>query len=203
MKRMFHILFLLIAPNFGFGNAGMDGVYRGKHYEEIDNSERVIDKTNLTVTGLTLWGSSLKDAQEKIGATQVEERGARPRTETQICYQGSSGILVLTSPDAGEAVQRIQTAIISRDQNIKERFAPCSKSPKINKDLTFMGGLRLGMDRADVKKIWGKPSKVTPRIMIYVIRRIQKEYFTDDVSIYLEFKNDKLTYVWASRTGIS
>jgi hypothetical protein len=78
MKRMFYILFLLITPNFGFGNGGMDGVYRGKHYEEIDNSERVIDKTNLTVTGLTLWDSSLKDAQEKIGVTQAEERGGAP-----------------------------------------------------------------------------------------------------------------------------
>jgi hypothetical protein len=200
LKQLLQLGLLLMLPIISLGEVGR--IYRGKMYD-VENEEKVLDKSALMVLGLTLWDSSLKDAQEKIGVTQVKERGVRPRTETQICYEGSNSILVLTSPDAGEPAQRIQTVIVSRDKDIKERFTPCLESPKINKDLTFMGGLRLGMSRTEVKKILGKPGKITPGIMIYVIRRIQNEYFTDDVSIYLEFKNDKLTYVWASRTGIS
>jgi hypothetical protein len=200
MKRILLLASILTIRVFAYAEVG--GVYRGKMYHDIGNDEKVLDKKNLTVLGLTLWDSSLKDAQEKIGATQVKERGVSPRTETQICYQGSNGILVLMSPDAGEPVQRIQVAIISSDKNIKERFTSCAESPKINEDLTVIGGLRLGMSRAEVKRIWGEPGKVAPGIMIYVVRRIQNEYFTDDVSIYLEFKNNKLTYISTSRTGI-
>ena len=60
----------------------------------------------------------------------------------------------------------------------------------------------MGMSKAEVRKIWGAPGKETGKVMIYLIRRIQQKYFTDDVSLYLEFENNKLTLAILSRTAI-
>jgi hypothetical protein len=194
-------VFIFLVPVLGFCEVGR--VHRGKMYD-IENEEKILDAKNLTILGLTLWDSTLKDARETIGVTPIVERGTPPRDLAQICYQGAGGLLLLFSPDTStteETRQRIQSAIISRDKHIKELFAPCTDSPKMQ-NLMFFGGLRLGMSRAEIKKIWGKPGKVTPKVMIYEIRRIQPEYFTDDVSLYMEFENDKLTFVDVSRLAI-
>jgi hypothetical protein len=202
MKRMILVACILLIRVLSYAEVG--GIYRGRMYHSILNDEKILDSKNLMVLGLTLYDSSLKDAQDKIGKTPILEKGTPPRDEAQICYQGSNSVLLLFSPDTsttGETQQSIQSAIISRDKHIKELFAPCTESPKMN-NLTFFGGLHLGMSRADVKKIWGEPGKVAPGVMIYEIRRIQKEYFTDDVSLYMEFENDKLTFMDVSRLAI-
>jgi hypothetical protein len=203
MKVIFSITigFLLAAPLIG-----SEGIYRGKKYRNIMDDERILSNKKLGIIDLTLWNSSLQDAQKKIGPSPInEDHYAPPNDSAQVCYEGQIGILLLISPNtksSGEYPQKIQTIIISQNKNVDEKFAKCIESPKISEDLFFFGGLRLGMNREEVKKLWGNPGKNTSEIMLYKIRRIQKEYFTDDVSLYLEFKNDKLTFARMSRLAI-
>jgi hypothetical protein len=199
---MKHILlaFLLTFPILSYAEVG--GEFRGKMYHDIGNDEKVLDKKNLTVLGLTLWDADIPNAQEKIGKTSIEESGVGSGHYGQLCYKGENSVLLLEFPYQSSPPRNLQTVILSRNTHIPEIYAHCTANPKINKDLTFAGGLRLGMSRAEVQKIWGKPGKTTPKVMIYEIRRIEKEYFTDDVSIYLEFRNDHLTYADVSRTAI-
>lgn len=205
MKMNLWMILIFLFLQLSHAAPGRDGVYRGKYYEGILNSTKVVDKKHMMVLGLTLWDSTLQDAQQKIGGAPIRETGVAPRDTAQVCYKGIDSLLLLISPNtksSGENPQFIQSFIISIDKNIKERVAPCIESPKMGRDFTFLNGVRLGMSQAEVKKIWGKPSLMTPKVMIYDLRRIQKEYFSDDISIYLEFKNDKLAFVDASRLAI-
>jgi hypothetical protein len=196
---LYAILFLL--PISVSGEVGR--TFRGKSYD-VENEEKVLNDSNLTILGLTLWDSSFQEAQKKIGTASIFEQGSPPRDRAEICYQDPGSILLLLSPDTRatqEPKQRIQSVIISRDKQIEEKFATCASVPTIG-SLTFFGGLHLGMTREEVKKIWGNPGKATPKVMIYVIRRIQKQYFTDDISLYLEFRNNRLSFARMSRLAI-
>ena len=52
----------------------------------------------------------------------------------------------------------------------KERYGECTPTKTINPAISFLGGLHLGMRRADVQRIWGKAGKVAGNISIYEIR---------------------------------
>jgi hypothetical protein len=200
MRLMNRCALILSIPVFAFPEVG--GVYRGKDYD-VENEEKVLDKKNLMVLDLILWDSTLQDAQKKIANFPIQERHyTSGEYDSQLCYKGADTTLLLNTGREREDPQLIQTVIVSSQKLGNEIFGSCRSTEQVNKDLTFIGGLRLGMSRVEVEKIWGKPGKSTSKVVIYEIRRIQKEWFTDDVSIYLEFKNNKLTYISASRTGI-
>jgi hypothetical protein len=202
LSRIVCAVFLLISIN-SFAEVG--GEFRGKMYHEIGNDEKVLNEKYFSLLGLTLVDSSLQDALKQIGKTPIEEDGIEPpRDSAQACYEGSKSILLLISPDTErkkEPRQRILNFIVSSKKDIKEKYARCTASPKIE-NLDFLGGLSLGMSQAEIKKIWGPPGKVTSTVMIYEIRRIQKGYFTDDISLYLEFNAGRLSYVEISRLAI-
>jgi len=59
------------------------------------------------------------------------------------------------------------------------------------------------MSKAEVKQIWGKPGKETDKLIIYEIRRIHSPYFTDDISVYIEFIGGKLSFAGIGRGAIN
>lgn len=192
---------ILIALNLLFSSFvfSAEGMYRGKMYRHIANDEKVLSENKLMVLGLTLYDSGINDAFEKIGKSPIIENGTGSGHYGQICYEGPDAMLLLEFPYQRYAPRKLQNVIISTNKRIQEAYAPCTPSSQIDKDFSFIGGLRLGMSQKEVEKIWGTPGLAKSDVMIYDIRRIQKEFFTDDVSIYLEFKKGKLVYVDASR----
>ena len=147
--------------------------------------------------------SILHDEQTKIGPSPVTEYGAGIHRIAQICYEGENGVLLLEYPFQFDPDSRyLVTTSLLKDKKAKDIHSKCTLNSKITNNLTIIGGVHLGMSRADLKTIWGTPSKVAPGVLIYVLRRATDEYFTDDVMIYAEFKNDKLTYVEVSRASI-
>src|SRR5205807_723081 len=93
MNLIKHLALLLIVTRLAFGEVGRE--YRGQIYHNIGNDEKVLDKANLMVLGLTLWDSTLQDAQRTIGAWPIQERRyTSGRYISQLCYEGSGGVLL-------------------------------------------------------------------------------------------------------------
>ena len=181
---------------------GESGTYRGKDYDGIDSYERDVNENNLQLFGLTLCKATLQDAQRAIGQSPIaKQEYTNGRFDTQLCYSGEKARFILETANRRlrDSPDRINALVLTNEKKVDELYATCTPTKVLTKDIFIAGGLKLGMSTAEVIKIWGKPSKSAPGVIIYRIRRITQEYFTDDINIYTEFKNGKLTYISMSR----
>jgi hypothetical protein len=201
-------IFFLVSPFLlisfvSISSSAIQGVYRGRKIERIETRYEVLESYKLKISDLTLNDSTLADAQSSLGAAKISERPYMYSSYTsQVCYEREGIVVLLDSYNWRDRPQEIGRMIISADKNINEKFSKCGFSQKINKDVEFLNGLKLGMTRPEIEKIWGKPGFADNKTMIFEIRRIQTDYFTDDVSIYLEFNNGRLSFVDAARAAI-
>jgi len=186
------------------GVAEAQYLIRGKTYKHIANEERLIPDSMIEVLGVRLWDSHVADVIKTVGES-TPMRGVNPlRGKTiQICYQGTENGLILEFPSSKYANQdNLCEVYLFSGRTIPESFVACTPNSKITKSLTVAGGLQLGMTRDQVRKIWGKEGFSDDKVMIYWIRQPSKKYFTDDMIMYLEFTQGKLSFINQGRVAV-
>jgi len=124
------------------------------------------DPAQITLLGLTLGESTLKDAREVIGPSTVTV-GKYRHEPYVICYRSADAsdttTLTLQTDFFGDWERLTQFEISSSGP-----AGGCAESDLVNSGIAIKCGLKLGMSRSDVKAIMGEPGIVRGDVEKYM-----------------------------------
>lgn len=194
----------------------------------VELAEKHFDTNNFKILGLSLETLDFDKVAAKLGKASVVERGDASYSRSQVCYVSGAG------PDrinlifeSGEGLS--STVYIFRGGPDWKGSNLCVKSNRVSSGLTTGTGLRLGLSRAQVEAILGKPDSVESNRVAYC-REFQREATKEEfersrreypaplsdklahekfdfvpVTIQIEarFKNLELNYLFVSTTSQS
>jgi len=192
----------------------------GLHLEPI---EKHFDTRNFKIAGLSLDTLTLEAVASKFGKAPVVERGDASTGRSQICYtSGKASDKIHLVFEFGEG--QSSAFYLFRGSTDWDGSNRCVKSSKLTANISTDTGLRLGLSRAQVETILGKPDVAEGDRIAYsreFYRKATKEEFErsrreyggvlsdevahekfDLVQITLEvearFKDFKINYLYVS-----
>ena len=115
----------------------------------------------LTMLGLRLGYSNLRDLRNKFGRTQILHRDECGGKE--FCFESSSGEKPVTLI-VDVWGNRLRSFVVLGDRLNDNR---CVTSSLVRSTLATDDGLRLGMSSVEVERILGKPNKLMPDAIAY------------------------------------
>lgn len=112
------------------------------------------------VLGLKPLSSTLEDVVKTFGEAKPHSNKDHGHEFKALCYKGPAGEHVVF--EQGFFVPKtLGRTVISASSELPKAHAGivCSDSAKVTSELKMANGLRLGLSRAEVKAIMGKPTK--------------------------------------------
>lgn len=112
-----------------------------------------ITDSDATILGLTIGRASLKDVQAKLGST--EER------DLSVCYVSpiDGTVLVFYSGVMASGWKNITRFDLWSREAAFPHTSQCTSSNSVSRSLRTQSGIRLGLTKADLEQILGKPTK--------------------------------------------
>jgi hypothetical protein len=168
--------------------------------------EKRFDTNNFKILGLSLTTLGFDDVAARLGKAAVVERGDASYSRSQACYFSGSGSdtihLIFEGGEGGSS-----TVYIFRGGPDWKGSNLCVRSNRVSSDLATGTGLRLGLSRAEVEAILGKPDSVHGNRVSYCRafkRKATKEEFDIQEVLHIEarFTNQGLIYFFVSTTSI-
>ena len=128
--------------------------------------EKHFDTSNLKILGLSLETLDFDKVAAKLGKATVVERGDASYSRSQACYVSGSGSerihLIFESGEGMSSTVYIFSGVPDwKGSNV------CVTSNSVSSDLATATGLRLGLSRAEVEAILGKPDSVRGNRIAY------------------------------------
>jgi len=153
----------------------------GEHYPvlTVKPVEEHFATQNFKILGLSLDTVDFETIASKLGKAPVLERGDASTGRSQVCYTsyaGSDKIHLVFEFGEGQS----STFYLFRGGADWNGSNQCVKSGKVTADLSTETGLRLGLSRAQVEAILGKPDFVKGDRIAYCrefYRKATKEEF--------------------------
>jgi hypothetical protein len=202
-------------------------VYSGEIEYEIDgyifsgtSRNKHINESHITILGFTIGEHSLKDIQSKLGNTNILRK--EECSTIQICYSSnlnSDKTIVVFETDAMGGWDELTTIYIFSDKANFPNFKQCKKSELISKEIQTKSGLKLGINKKQLKGILGEPTNYIKDDLFYIYetkRKMTKEeiegmskqwpdvkdnpYFDEFSYIHAKFIDDKMTYLSISKS---
>lgn len=133
-------------------------------FEDIIGVNRIekIDNGTFTILGLSLRNSSLKDILFKMGEIK---RAKRDKWDfDHFCYNSTRDdtMIVIGIDDSKFSCFQITSKLSGFQEN-----DGCVESSLINKEISTDNGIKLGLNRKQLKKILGTPTKETNKGLFY------------------------------------
>lgn len=134
-----------------------------------------LSSIHLTILGLTIGQHTLEDTQKELGKAKFLPR--REQAPKRICYisekkQDNTTVTFEAGPMGGWELLTAIT-IASGKVSLKERSS-CAIASQVSTNISTEGGLKLGLDRASLESILGKPSRVNGNTFHYEFRTREK-----------------------------
>jgi hypothetical protein len=137
--------------------------------EEKNPKKKVeITEGDATILGLAVGHSSLKDVQAKLGSSKVTRVSREEESDISICYVSPADgtALVFYSGVMGGGVDITWFALWSREAGFSHA-SQCTPSKLVSRNLRTVSGLRLGLSKANLEQIAGRPTKHGPAYAKY------------------------------------
>jgi hypothetical protein len=181
--------------------------------------------TNFQILGFDL-GTQFEDISVKLGKAQPVSRGDGATGREQVCYvstnhTGPKVHLVFESGELNAVFYLFADGTDWKGSNL------CVSSNQVSPALRTPSGLRLGLTRAELETLLGKPDRTTADKVIYYrevktkttvadFERIRKndpeklsdkeaherwDFYTAEVYIEARFSDSRLNYLAVSRAG--
>ncbi|HEX3102992.1 MAG TPA: hypothetical protein VHQ22_00985 [Terriglobales bacterium] len=193
--------------------------FQPPHSKRLDKD---LPSENFEVMGVHLdYEPSFKSVESKFGQAVIVERGDGANGRDQICYSSAQRPDTHLIFEKGE-LNLVFYLIAGGKRWNGDNF--CAKSAAVTSDVSTTSGLHLGMTRADLEQILGKPDFSANDKLIY-FQELKKEtsptelaelrtkhpemsakdfhetYDFSNLNIYIEarFVGSKLTYLAASK----
>ncbi len=173
---------------------------------------------NFRILGLSVWGIMVHWPQavvHALGRADIVERGDASVGRAQVCYESaeaSDGAKLIF--EQGECAQGFY---LIRDGEPFVGSDRCVPSALVTRKLRTPTGLGIGLTRAEVVKVLGRPSGRKGDSLIYSYRikmkktkeQIEAEHhdapeftpdleYEDDLSILIRFRNGRAWYIYAA-----
>lgn len=158
------------------------------------------DFSTLSLIGLVVGESSLKDAQEKFKGGTLFHDGPKDSGSSVLCYQGPDQSMVSFESIGQSALQKgIITLLAVSGPKVGYRYKKqCSPADSMRASLTGGSQIRLGLSLAEVKRRIGKPSQESENLLLYAYRD-QKALTNVPTVLEYHFSNGKLSqYIYSS-----
>jgi hypothetical protein len=127
---------------------------------------------NFELLGLSLNSSQFfQSVQNKLGHAAIVERGDASTGRHQVCYLSEQNPDTRLIFEQGE-LNLVFYIIAGGDKWNGDTF--CTKSRAINAELSTASGLHLGMTRADLEQVLGKPDLSVNEKLFY-FRKLRKQ----------------------------
>jgi len=122
-----------------------------------------ITNADATILGLAIGRASLKDVQAKLGSANVTRVSREEESDVSICYVSPADgtVLVFYSGVMGGGKDITWFALWSREAAFPHT-SQCTPSKLVSRSLGTQSGLRLGLTKADLERIVGKPTERGP-----------------------------------------
>jgi hypothetical protein len=193
----------------------------------VDLIEKPFDIKNFNILGLSLKTLDFDKVAVKLGKATLVERGHASYSRSQLCYFSGSGSdrihLIFEGGEGGSS-----TVYIFRGGPNWKGSKLCVKSNRVSSDLTTGTGLRLGLSRAEVEAILGKPDSAGGNRIAYCrdfkrkatreeFERLRHEdttltdkrahelydFIEESIQIQADFTDQKLSYFFVSTSSQS
>ncbi len=138
-------------------------------YCDAPSTTRVeIADADATILGLTTGRASLKDVQAKLGSATVTRVSHDEESDASVCYRSplDGTVLVFYSGAMGGWENITWFAIWSREAAFPHA-SQCIPSKVVSRSLHTQSGIRLGLTKADLQQIAGKPTGHSPQSVKY------------------------------------
>jgi hypothetical protein len=171
--------------------------------DKINGRSRPLDPKNFEIAGIVVGDARIEDIVAKLGQAIIVKRGDASTGRSQVCYVSREDArTVHLIFEQGEVDQSFRLFESTRDWNGSNY---CEPSKLVTSSLSTLSGLRLGLSRAEVEAVLGKPEAENGDEVIYVSEtKEQVSSQTFDVSEIIEakFMNSKLYClgVWKTET---
>lgn len=171
------VILILISIKFCVANSPVAA-------SQVQNKQ--LAKSNYTIYGLTIGKARLPDFFSKLGPTIVFEDDSNSEARC-ICYVSDRDeTLILIKL---ENYRRSRFKLMSQKMKFyKWHF--CERSLLVSDNLSFQNGIKLGMDKARIKSVFGSPEEETPDRLRYAYR--WKENIQDNEAIEVDCDPDML-----------
>jgi hypothetical protein len=119
-----------------------------------------LSEADLTVLGLTIGHSSLKDVQAKLGSATSRKVSREDESDIALCYvsQEDATVLVFYSGAMGGWADITEFEVWGREAMFP-RPSDCSPSNLVSRSLSTQSGIKLGLATEELARILGTPSK--------------------------------------------
>ena len=181
-----------------------------------------VSSSNFRVLDVTVGSDDLEAVQKKFGPAKVMSRGDASTGRSQICYVGSDG-----QTYAAFEIGEVQYGFYLFKRGPKWSGSDqCTGSKLVTSNLKTASGLHLGLSRAAVQRILGKPTSSRPNGDLIYFRQIKKrtsasnlkkarEYYSNlsdkefhenydfyDLSVYIvaKFSSGQMVYLGISKS---
>lgn len=137
------------------------------------------NRADLTVLGVTMGESSQEQVLAKLGRAPLFRVGTGEGSDDAVCYRSGAqtdDTVVIFHFGALGGWTDVTKISISRGKPPSLRGVTCPPNKAVSHELTFLGGLRLGMSSAAVQKTLGRPSHSRKdRLSYYVSHPCESE----------------------------
>ncbi|MGB9073054.1 MAG: hypothetical protein WCC22_10330 [Terriglobales bacterium] len=164
-------------------------------YCDEKNAKKVeITDADATILGLAIGRASLKDVQTKLGSAIVTRVSREEESDVSICYVSPADgtVLVFYSGVMGGGEDITWFALWSREAAFPHA-SQCTPSKMVSRGLGTQSGVRLGLTKADLERIVGKPTERGPKSVKY--NYLCRKKMTED-----EIKGFKTANNWDVRS---
>jgi hypothetical protein len=119
-----------------------------------------ITGSDATILGLAIGRASLKDVQAKLGNANVTRVSRDEESDISVCYVSpiDGTVLVFYSGAMGGWKDITWFALWSREATFPHA-SQCTPSKLVSQGLRTPSGVRLGLTKADLERILGKPKE--------------------------------------------
>jgi hypothetical protein len=123
---------------------------------KVKLTEKHFDTRSFTIIGVNLVTLDFKKVASRLGRATIVDRGDASYSRSQACYVSDGGSekihLIFESGEGGDTA-----FYLFRGGAGWKGMSYCVKSNQVSADLTTGSGLKLGLTRAEVEAILGKP----------------------------------------------
>jgi hypothetical protein len=140
---------------------------------------RLPDKSHQTILGFTLLQNSLADVEKKFpGTLRVPIEGFTHGTS--VCISAAQAndptkVLFVKIP-----VADLHGIVLLAGESSVRAPGKCIPSVEVRRDMRTPGGVRLGLEKAEVIQLLGKPSTQSDNLLLYqfeILKKFSKESF--------------------------
>jgi hypothetical protein len=138
--------------------------------------------SELSVLGITIGKSTLEDVKSKFKSKDIYHQGDAGESFYVLCYKSSNGSMIaFESGETGGSAHTVNTISINGSKEQYRLNKICEKTSLIKSKLSI-NGISLGMSPDLIKRLKGKPSKLSASVLLYQFE-IQEKNVKDQTDI--------------------